>query len=231
MGPVGVQAALRAASDSSFSPRRTLLEKEFSLAGRVAVVTGGQRGIGLEMAEALAEAGAIVYCLDLSSVPDKSFAITQEYVSKLGLPDGTRLEYASADVTNQKGVWKAVEEIANKEGRLDICVAAAGVIASEKCLDYPADEFQRLMDVNVNGVLYTAQAAGRQMMKFGAPGSIILIASMAGSLTVKVGNMPTRVDTQRPPHHRTTNQTCNYRTNLGRHTVQANPPFCKWEEA
>ena len=57
---IGVQAALKAASDPSFIPRATLLQKEFSLEGRVAVVTGAQRGLGLEMAEALAEAGADV---------------------------------------------------------------------------------------------------------------------------------------------------------------------------
>ncbi|THH09768.1 hypothetical protein EW145_g1778 [Phellinidium pouzarii] len=183
LGPIGVQAALRAASDPTFIPRPTLFEKELSLAGRVAVVTGAQRGLGLEMAEALAEAGAAVYCLDLPSVPDETFNATQTYVSKLDLSDGARLEYASIDVTNQQEVWDLVEKIANKEGRMDICVAAAGVLQVEECLDYPSSKFKKVMDVNVNGVLYTAQAAGRQMVKFGTPGSIVLIASMSGSIT------------------------------------------------
>ncbi|EJC99855.1 NAD-binding protein [Fomitiporia mediterranea MF3/22] len=184
-GPIGVEAALRAASDPSFKPRPTLLEKEFSLADRVAVVTGGQRGLGLEMAEALAEAGAAVYCLDLPVEPDKSFGATKAYVSKLGLAGDPRLEYVSVDVTNQKAIWDVVEKIAVKEGRLDVCVAAAGILRGEECLDYPAEEFKKLMDVNVNGVLYSAQAAGRQMTKFGTPGSIVLIASMSGSVTNK----------------------------------------------
>lgn len=186
LAPIGVEAALRSASDPSFKPSPTLLQKEFSLAGRVAVVTGAQRGLGLEMAEALAEAGAAVYCLDLPAAPDSTFTATKEYVSKLGLADGARLEYAQVDVTNQKAVWDVVARIAEKEGRLDVCVAAAGILRGEECLDYPAEEFEKLMKVNVNGVLYSAQAAGRQMEKLGTPGSIVLIASMSGSVTNRV---------------------------------------------
>lgn len=184
---IGVQAALKAASDPSFIPRATLLQKEFSLEGRVAVVTGAQRGLGLEMAEALAEAGATVYCLDLPSKPDPSFEATKTFVEKMqGRVGSARLEYASVDVTNQKAIWDLVAEIAGKEGRLDVCVAAAGILRGEDCLEYSAEEFGKLMRVNVNGVLYTAQAAGRQMSKFGSPGSIVLIASMSGSVTNKV---------------------------------------------
>lgn len=96
---------------------------------------------------------------------------------------------------------------------MDACIAAAGVLKSHTdCLEYPAKEFQdvssphtlyylalfdpefmfslfvlrQVMSVNVNGVLFTAQAAGRQMMRFGNGGSIILIASMSGSITNKV---------------------------------------------
>ncbi|EJC99848.1 NAD-binding protein [Fomitiporia mediterranea MF3/22] len=182
-GPVGVEAALLAESDPSFKPRPTLLQNEFSLSGRVAVVTGGQRGLGLEMAEALTEAGATVYCLDLPSQPDESFGATQKYVSKLGLSDNARLEYASVDVTDQKAIWDVVGKIAKKEGRLDACVAAAGILVAEECLEHSAEGFEKQMNVNVNGVLYTAQAAGRQMVKFGTPGSIVLIASLSGSVT------------------------------------------------
>ncbi|EJC99857.1 NAD-binding protein [Fomitiporia mediterranea MF3/22] len=183
---IGVDAALRAASnsDSCSTPKATLLEEEFSLSGSVAVVTGGQRGLGLEMAEALAEAGATVYCLDLPAEPDKSFGLTQEYVSKLGLPSGC-LEYAAMDVTDQKGMWGIIEEIAEKEGRLDVCVVCAGLTNGDSCLEMSAEEFQKIMDVNVNGVFYTAQAAARQMIKLGNSGSIILISSTAGRVAVK----------------------------------------------
>lgn len=185
LGPIGVEAALKAAEDPSFKPRLTL-QKEFDLTGRVAVVSGGNRGLGLEMAEALCEAGAIVYCLDLPSEPGKEWTATRDYVKRIGLETG-RLEYVSVDVTDQQTVWDVVENIANKEKRMDVCIAAAGILNKETdCLEYRAKDLQRVLNVNINGVMYTAQAAGRQMARFGTPGSIILIASMSGSITNKV---------------------------------------------
>jgi len=182
---IGVAAAL-----ASVTPIRTSLDT-FSLAGRVALVTGGQRGIGLEIGLAFAEAGAIVYCLDLPKTPDENWFKVQRYAAQLpslgtnseGRSLNGRLEYISADVTNQAMMWAKAEDIVNAEGRLDICVANAGILRGAECLDYPADEFQQLINVNVNGVLYTAQAAGRQMEKLGLPGSIIMIGSMSGSIT------------------------------------------------
>ncbi|KLO18552.1 NAD-binding protein [Schizopora paradoxa] len=183
LGPIGVEAALKAASDPSFTPRATF-QQEFAIPGRVAVISGGNRGLGLEMAEMLAEGGAIVYCLDLPSQPGQEWIATQKYVERLGI-QGARLEYRSVDVTEQEVVWKVVDEIASKEGRMDVCICAAGILHGADALEYPAKDFQKVMSVNVNGVLYTAQAAGRQMVKFGTPGSIILIASMSGTITNK----------------------------------------------
>ncbi len=81
----------------------TLFTKEFSLADRVALVTGGNRGLGLEMAFALVEAGArVVYCIDLPKTHGEDFQKAQAYAAKLKnkLGEG-RLEYISADVTDQ----------------------------------------------------------------------------------------------------------------------------------
>jgi len=186
--PVGVAAAL-----SGAAPRRTIFA-ELTLAGRVAVVTGGHRGIGLEQAVVLAEAGAIVYCLDLPSAPNEEWLRVQKYVAGFPSTDlgpsfkpgstvqRARLEYVSVDVTDQKCIWDIVETIAREEGRLDICIACAGILAGAECLEYPAADFQKIININVNGVLHTAQAAGRQMVRLGTPGSIILIASMSGSI-------------------------------------------------
>ncbi|KAG6902163.1 hypothetical protein C0995_003637 [Termitomyces sp. Mi166 len=176
----GVAAAL-----ASVPPVRTALS-QFSLVNRVALITGGHRGIGLEIALALAEAGAIVYCLDLPSKPDQDWLKVQAYAAQLPSLSGNyrgRLEYVSGDVTDQAGIWKIAEEIAMKEGRLDVCVANAGILRSAECLEYPGEEFRKLMDINVNGVLFTAQAAGRQMERLGIKGSIIMIASMSASIT------------------------------------------------
>ncbi|KDR80465.1 hypothetical protein GALMADRAFT_242926 [Galerina marginata CBS 339.88] len=191
---LGVAAAL-----ANREPTRSAFAL-FSLLGRVAIVSGAQRGIGLEIALALAEAGATVYCLDLPAEPDDKWRKVQQFAD--GLPDllpadsqahksqtqlkpKGRLEYASCDVTKQHEMWALVEKIADKEGRLDICFANAGILRGAEVLDYPAEEFQKIMEINVNGALYTAQAAGRQMAKYNIPGSIVLTGSMSGSMTNK----------------------------------------------
>ncbi|KAJ7109659.1 hypothetical protein C8R43DRAFT_1091751 [Mycena crocata] len=179
----GVDAALAGAS-----PVRTTFSL-FSLANRVALVTGAHRGIGLEMALALAEAGAVVYCLDLPTEPDSDWLKVQSYANELpnsehqkGQKKG-RLEYISGDVTDQKAMWAKVEDIVDREGRIDICMANAGILQGADCLEYSAEDFRKVLDINVSGVLFTAQAAGRQMQKLGISGSIILTASMSGTIT------------------------------------------------
>ncbi|KAJ7501028.1 hypothetical protein B0H11DRAFT_2375098 [Mycena galericulata] len=142
---------------------------------RVALVTGGHRVIGLEMALALAEAGAVVYCLDLPAEPSSSWKKVQSYVSALPASEQGlkgRLEYLAGDVTDQKAMWAAVEGIVEREGRIDICMANAGIWHWSDCLEYSAEDFKEVHEVNVCGVLFAAQAAGRQMVKLGIPGSI-----------------------------------------------------------
>ena len=142
LAPIGVEAALRAASTPSFQPRQTLWQ-EFSLTNRVALVSGGNRGLGLEMAETLCEAGAAVYCLDLPGTPGKEWEATQKYVEKLGV-EGARLEYRQVNVTDQAAMWKVADEIGDKEGRMDVCIAAAGILDGFDCLEYPAEEFKKV---------------------------------------------------------------------------------------
>ncbi len=144
LAPIGVNAAL----DSSTQARPKIFE-EFALTDRVGIVSGGNRGLGLEMALALCEAGArAIYCLDLPENPSDEWVTTKAFVEKLG--NGSRLEYVSVDVTDQKKVWKVGEEIGDKEQRMDVCVAAACILKSHTdCLEYPAEQFQ---DVRVGFV-------------------------------------------------------------------------------
>ncbi len=139
MASGGVAAAL-----SDAKPTETVLSI-FSLTGHVVMVTGAHRGIGLECALALAEAGAIVYCVDLPNDPDESWLKVQRYAASEvpGIAKG-RLEYVQCDVTDQKAIWAVAEEIATKEQRLDICVCCAGIIASSPCLDYSAEDFDKV---------------------------------------------------------------------------------------
>ncbi|KAF9448353.1 NAD(P)-binding protein [Macrolepiota fuliginosa MF-IS2] len=182
LAPIGVNAAIEAAANPDIKPSSKIFD-EFALTDRVGIVSGGNRGLGLEMALALCEAGArAIYCLDLPEKPSEDWVKTKEYVERMG--NGSRLEYISVDVTDQAKLWEIGEEIGNKEQRMDICIAAAGILKTHTdCLEYPAQQFQDVMNVNVNGVLFTAQTAGRQMARFGNGGSIILIASMSGTIT------------------------------------------------
>ncbi|KAG2364463.1 hypothetical protein BDR07DRAFT_1401347 [Suillus spraguei] len=182
LGKLGIEAALEAAADPSITPKPKIFD-EFALTDRVGLVSGGNRGLGLEMALACCEAGArVVYCFDLPEKPSNEWIASKDYVAKLG--NNSRLEYFSANVTDQQALWKKTEEIGDKEGRMDFCIAAAGILrANTDCLEYPAQEYREVLDVNTSGVLFTAQAAGRQMSRFGRGGSIVLIASMSGSIT------------------------------------------------
>ncbi|KAH9930419.1 sorbose reductase sou1 [Epithele typhae] len=161
-GPVGVARAIAAATNPEISTSQatsTLFTRELALTDRVAFVTGANRGLGLEMAMAM---------------------MTES--------DGKqrRFHYVQGDVRDQANMWEIAREIGNKEGRFDVGVAAAGI---EKggipATQFPEGSFRDVIDVNLNGVLYSAQAAGQQMERFANGGSIILIASICGHIAVK----------------------------------------------
>src|SRR5258708_26298195 len=152
LGHVGVAAALASSTASSSGSGaagevRPTIWEEFALKDRVALVSGANRGLGLEMALVLIEAGAhAVYCVDLPAQPGKEWVTVSEYVKRMvGTGGYGRLEYISADVRDQKVMWKIGEEIGNREGRMDVCVAAAGILkAHADCLEYPGEEFEEV---------------------------------------------------------------------------------------
>lgn len=143
LAPIGVNAAIQASIDPTFTPKPKVFD-EFSLKDRVGIVSGANRGLGLEMALVLCEAGArVVYCFDLPAEPSDEWKKTSEYVRKMG--NGSRLEYVSANVTDQKDMWAKAKDIGDREGRMDVCVAAAGILKSHTdCLQYPAEQFQEV---------------------------------------------------------------------------------------
>ncbi|EEA21896.1 hypothetical protein TMatcc_008678 [Talaromyces marneffei ATCC 18224] len=154
---------------------------EFVLTDKVVCVSGAGRGLGLVQAEALLEAGAIVYALDRLPEPSEDFARIQAKASTLG----TKIEYRRIDVRDTELLTNVIEEIANVEGRMDGLIAAAGIQQETPALEYSAKDANTMMEVNVTGVFMTAQAVAKQMIRFGNGGSIVMIASMSGTIANK----------------------------------------------
>ncbi|KAI2464647.1 NAD(P)-binding protein [Annulohypoxylon bovei var. microspora] len=159
----------------------------FSLAGKTAIVTGGCRGIGLEVARGLCEAGAKV-AITYTSTPPKE---AEEIAAQISLANDGRLVKAyKCNVRSVADVGATVDAVVKEvgDGRLDIMVANAGISVEIPGLDYPEDKFREIFDVNVNGAFWAAQAAARvfekQSKADGAPfrGSIIFTASVSASL-------------------------------------------------
>lgn len=148
------------------------LEK-FKLTDRVAVVTGGARGIGLATAEALAEAGARV------TITDRDEGALREAAAALAAT-GHRIATALMDVTDSKRVATVADEIAAREGRIDILVNNAGIARSETRAEDVADEhWLNVIDVNLNGSFWCAREFGRHMLARGS-GAIVNVGSMSG---------------------------------------------------
>lgn len=93
----------------------------------------------------LVEAGCrAVYCVDLPQSPGEEFTKVKQYVENMKGING-RMEYISADVRDQATMWKIGKTIGDKEGRMDVCVAAAGILKPDiDCLEYPADVFENV---------------------------------------------------------------------------------------
>lgn len=144
----------------------------FSLKDRVAIVTGGSRGIGLEMAEGLAEAGA---SLMLCARRDEWLTPA---ISELRAR-GIRTEGHLCDVAKAADVLAVVDKTMSVFGKVDILVNNAGVTWAAEPQDMPLDKWQKVVDINLTGAFLFAQAAGREMLKRQF-GRIINIASIAG---------------------------------------------------
>jgi gluconate 5-dehydrogenase len=144
----------------------------FDLTGRAAIVTGGSRGLGLEMAEGLAEAGA---SLMLCARREQWLTPALEAFRKRGV----KVEGAICDVADQQQVQKVVDETIRAFGKIDILVNNAGITWGERPEKMPFDQWKRVLDVNLTGAFLFAQAAGREMLK-AKYGRIINVASIAG---------------------------------------------------
>lgn len=146
---------------------------KFKLTGRIAVVTGAARGIGLSTVEALAEAGATVVLTDRD--PDLLAAATQAMREK-----GYTVDSEPLDVTDAKAVQAVHDAILARHGRVDVLVNNAGIAISNHPAETMADEvWNKVIDVNLNGVFWCCRAFGNTMLKQGG-GSIVNVGSMSG---------------------------------------------------
>jgi 2-deoxy-D-gluconate 3-dehydrogenase len=140
----------------------------FSLAGRVAVVTGANTGLGQAMAIALAQAGADIVAVARSSAADTLASIKQT---------GRRGFEISADLSDKGAATAVIDAAVLQAGRVDILVNNAGIIRRADALDFTEADWDITLDVNLKAPFFLAQAAAREMLRHGG-GKIINIVSM-----------------------------------------------------
>lgn len=148
------------------------IKQLFDLSGRVAIVTGGSRGLGQEMAEGLAEAGAaLMLCARRAEWLEPT---VEEFRGR-----GFKAQGMLCDVADPKQVEAVVDATIAAYGKIDILINNAGVSWGERPELMPLDKWQKVIDINLTGAFLFAQSAGREMLKQ-EYGRIINIASVSG---------------------------------------------------
>jgi 2-deoxy-D-gluconate 3-dehydrogenase len=157
------------------------LERKFGLHGKVALVTGSSRGLGLAMAQALAQAGADVI------VHGRDFATLTPVRSGISAPQtGSRVHAIAADLGRRTEVQRLVDEAIAWRGQLDILVNNAGIIRRTPAAEHSDEDWDAVLKVNLDGVFTACRAAGAHMLARGS-GKIINVASLLtffGGITV-----------------------------------------------
>lgn len=150
---------------------------QFSLKGNIAAVTGGARGIGVEIVRGLAEAGADVALIYASSKN------APEVAADIAKATGVRVQAFRSNVASREDIAATINEIAEDfgRGRLDIVVANSGVCANIPSLEYTEEKWSANNSVNFDGVMWTAQAAGKIFKRQGK-GNLIITASVSAIL-------------------------------------------------
>jgi NAD(P)-dependent dehydrogenase (short-subunit alcohol dehydrogenase family) len=144
----------------------------FDLTGKVALVTGGNSGIGLGMADALAQAGAGV-CI-WGSNADKNAAAARTLAAH-----GTQIVALQCDVGDEAAVERSFAETLAHCGRVDACFANAGIGGAAPFVEMTSDEWHRVLRINLDGVFFTLRAAARHMVERGGGGSLAVTSSLA----------------------------------------------------
>jgi len=159
------------------------VQELFSLTGKTAVVTGGSRGLGLQLAEALGEQGARVL------VAARKQAELDEACAHLKAR-GIEASAIAADLGDEAGVAAFAEAALARLGQVDILVNNAGATWGAPAEDYPLEAWDKVMNLNVRSIFLLCQAFGREMIPRGH-GRIVNIASIAGLAGNPPGTMQT----------------------------------------
>lgn len=146
-------------------------DKNFSIDGKVALITGAAQGIGLEVARLFAEKGASLFLVDLK----KDIATVEEEFRSRNI----KVHSAVADLTKKNEVQDAVDSAIANFGRIDILVNNAGVVFLDDAENLSEEQWDITMAVNLKAVFILAQIVGREMIKAGG-GKIVNMASQAG---------------------------------------------------
>ena len=142
----------------------------FRLDGKIAVVTGSERGLGRGMAVALAQAGADVLGVTYAAAaPETAAAIAAT---------GRRYVHVQADLSSIEPIPRIIDAALEAYGRIDILVNNAGIITRNDSVDFTEKEWDDVMNINIKAAFFMCQAVGRQFIVQGGGGKIVNIASM-----------------------------------------------------
>ncbi len=149
------------------------IKQLFDLSGKTALVTGGSRGLGLQLAEALGEMGATVA---LVARKKDELDQAQSHLSKMGIKSFTIV----ADLSQESAVTSVVDKALADLKHIDILINNAGATWGAPAEDYPAEAWHKLMNLNINAMFFMSQEVARRSMIPRKFGKIINIASVAG---------------------------------------------------
>jgi len=151
----------------------TPVQQLFDLRGQTALVTGGSRGLGLQIAEALGEAGAKIMLTSRKAADlEEAAALLQD--------KGIDARWIAADASQPADIERVVTETMERMGRIDILVNNAGATWGAPMESYPLEAWDKVMNLNVRSLFLFAQAVGKASMLANKHGRIINIASIAG---------------------------------------------------
>jgi NAD(P)-dependent dehydrogenase (short-subunit alcohol dehydrogenase family) len=167
----------------------------FNLDGRVAVVTGGTRGLGAGFAEALADAGADIMLVGRDT--ERGHAVTQALTGR-----GATVTFTAADVTVPQDVTRILDTTLERFGRVDILVNNAGACVHAPALEVTDEDWRHVMDVNLDAVWQCARTFGRHFVDQRS-GVIINIGSMSGLIVNRPQWQPAYNASKAAVHHLT----------------------------